>query len=699
LEESMNAQDLKEVISRLVEQIKQNNVVFFVGAGISIPSGAPSAKDIIEKAVEKIFDISIDLSKKEIEKLRELCLKKARPETFFNYYELYREKTKDISKIKKIDEMFEYFKKLEPTYLHHSLASLVKAGFVKNIICLNYDQLIEKACEALGQTLRVYYTREDFEDYFDNSIENVEPAIFKIHGSLSEEKKESLQMAIGQLIPFDPNKAELIKKFMREKSFVFIGYSGNDDFDVTPILLDHAAKKTFYWVNHEDGREIQLMGCKNSSVSSNPLKIICEQNKKACKHYYITGDTKTFIKEIIGQINKDPHDGINGFDHYSTKGEIQGERAKVFDEAGGEGFPDVLKKLILTHLLMDYGYYREALKVTKSGINKEEDLYLYFENQLLKNRIFRKLGIYGHSIFELEKLENEITLELRKEEYPKSKEYIGFLCSIYKNLAFIYRDMAKDEESEEKKNQLWQKSLEMFDIWHKKLKEAKFVFDYEQFQSNFYEVECDRAWLLRDQGKLNEAIKLMAVEYFPDLYNKSKACIDIGWFFLDEAKRRYLKKINGYEDYLENAQKYFNTALSLADKGGYVEIKARGLRDLSHVFLFRAVIGKYGMEKKSRQEAEQMKRDAEINLNTSANLYNLLGLENQKAVTKQDQALYFYALDENKKAKKLIKEALDILKESGVKRDIKKAEEIQQNIKNGKPYVWYLIEALNYLIR
>ena len=698
----MNAQDLKEVISRLVEQIKQNNVVFFVGAGISIPSGAPSAKDIIEKAVEKIFDISIDLSKKEIEKLRELCLKKARPETFFNYYELYREKTKDGSKIKKIDEMFEYFKKLEPTYLHHSLASLVKAGFVKNIICLNYDQLIEKACEALGQTPRVYYTREDFEDYFDNSIENVEPAIFKIHGSLSEEKKESLQMAIGQLIPFDPNKAELIKKFMGEKSFVFIGYSGNDDFDVTPILLDHAAKKTFYWVNHEDGREIQLMGCKNSSVSSNPLKIICEQNKNAVgprKHYYITGDTKTFIKEIIGQINKDRHDGINCFDHHPTKGEIPGEGAKVFDEAGGEGFPDVLKRLILTHLLMDYGYYREALKVTKSGINKEEDLYLYFENQLLKNRIFRKLGIYGHSIFELEKLENEITLELRKEEYPKSKEYIGFLCSIYKNLAFIYRDMAKDEESEEKKNQLWQKSLEMFDIWHKKLKEAKFVFDYEQFQSNFYEVECDRAWLLRDQGKLNEAIKLMAVEYFPDLYNKSKACIDIGWFFLDEAKRRYLKKINGYEDYLENAQKYFNTALSLADKGGYVEIKARGLRDLSHISLFRAVIGKYGMEKKSGQEAEQMKRDAEINLNTSANLYNLLGLENQKAVTKQDQALYFYALDENKKAKKLIKEALDILKESGVKRDIKKAEEIQQNIKNGKPYVWYLIEALNYLIR
>jgi len=685
---------IEEMIGHLADEIIGRKVVFFVGAGISIASGAPSGKDIVDGVVKHLFEAKENLwtDRKELKEYRLLkkeFLERARPETLFNYIELYREKASGKDKIPIIDQLFEGLKELEPSYIHHFIAALIKKKYVAHILCLNYDRLIEEACKQKSMGINLYHTIEDFKGLSSKNYKGG-PAIYKFHGSLSisGEKTGTLQMAVRQVIPFDPGKADCIKWFMNNKSFVFLGCSGNDDFDITPILLDNEANGTFYWIDHHTDPKIELSNVDKDRLSKSE-KIIYEQQKKTKVigeknriHYHISANTGQFIEALVRKIEQ----------KYVTTFEIENKPtvASKFEkelDSWMKLIPKGVKDLALANLLVDYGYREEALVILRDISEKKIDPHLFYEAVVLTGQTLHETKKYGEAI------ETFIDFETRLKP-SRSKNDVLFLCRSFKRRGFIYRDMAYDVEDREVKKGLWKLAEEIFDKWKTTLEGKKHLFpNQEEYESNLYEAERDKAWALRDQGKLVEALQLMDVNKFPDVYNKAKVCIDAGWFALDEAKRRYFNDINCYKDFLEKAESFFHDAIKYADRGGYVEIKAQCYRSLPNIYQFKYLIN----ENMAEETKKELKKEAEKSLSKSFELFEELGIENERAITLQEEALLCYAFGEIKKASQKIDDAAKRLKSSRVQSQLWKTKKIKEDICAQKPYKVHFREMSEYL--
>ena len=679
---------IKEVIKRTAKEIFNNEVIFFVGAGISKPSGAPLANEIVDGVINHLFEHHRTTLGKKYGELKNICLSESRPETLFNYIETYRAKAADATIDNSIDDLFSSIKDLKPTYFHWFLAILLGTGFVKSIITLNYDTLIEKACkEIIGREPKVYSKPEHFES-FEREVEN-EILLLKMHGSLSTTDEQPLQLAIRQLIPLDPRKAQAINWFIKNKSFVFLGCSGNDDFDFTPIFVSEQANKTFYWINHQTASVINPSR-QNQLYYPKSVRIITEQNNnsKDARHYHITMNTKDFIHELASLIEQEAREHNKAFpqleDHEEHEYHVEGFSGKLDDWMNN--LPVPLKNLVLANILKDMGFRDSAVEVLKTNIDSEHFPLLFFESRILECLILHEMGRFDEAIFNFEKLEKRLS-------HLTDKNNILFLCRTYKQRAFVYRDMALRETNESSKAMFWEQSKLMFDKWEQKILFIKNDLEYDEYQSNLYEVNRDKAWLLRDQGRLVEAIELMQVERFPDIYNRAKVCIDAGWFNLDEAKRRHLKKMDDFMNFAHNAEELFKQAIKFAEAGGYVDIKAQSLRSLSHVYLFQAVVGSQA------GNLEDLQGKAEESLTESLRLYDALGIKDEYAVTLQDLALFYNAINEPLKASEYIKNAVKILEETKLSHGLLKAREIKDSIENGRPYMWYLVEMIAYLIK
>lgn len=109
-----------ERINKLKDMIKEGNVVFFGGAGVSVPSGIPDFR-----SNDGIF--TTDVAQDPEYLLSSICFSRS-PEDFYNYYK----KTFDL-------------RKFEPNIVHKKLAEWEEKGWVKGIITQNVDGLHEKA--------------------------------------------------------------------------------------------------------------------------------------------------------------------------------------------------------------------------------------------------------------------------------------------------------------------------------------------------------------------------------------------------------------------------------------------------------------------------------------------------------------------------------------------------------------------------
>ncbi len=227
--------------------------IFIAGAGCSInsPSNLPSSNEIMEEIIK------FTCAKSEIENIS--ILEGLRFETLL---EIIRNQLDNDLKI------VEYFEQCNrPNIIHFFLAEMVNKGHA--VITTNFDFLIEHALiqSNIGKDhIFSVITEKDYRE-FKNILEELDTGkkfLFKIHGSMKDILTErntkeyflSLIKKIGSfksefdLFFVEPYKGVLLNKLLNNAILILIGYSGQNDYDIIPILKKYHKLKRILWVNH-----------------------------------------------------------------------------------------------------------------------------------------------------------------------------------------------------------------------------------------------------------------------------------------------------------------------------------------------------------------------------------------------------------------------------------------------------------------
>lgn len=189
-----------EFIETFSNSLYNSRGVYFIGSGISVPSGLPDWKRLMEKFVK---EIGID----KVENTDDLPL-------LAQYY--INEKSKvDLYKAINTD-----FIKKKPNDYHN----LFKITNIKTIWTTNYDDLLEKTftnnCEVKILDSEVFTFLED----------NEKIEIIKVHGSIKHKIKD-LVITQSDYEDFFINKPIIVQRLkvdLLQKSFVFMGYNYGD---------------------------------------------------------------------------------------------------------------------------------------------------------------------------------------------------------------------------------------------------------------------------------------------------------------------------------------------------------------------------------------------------------------------------------------------------------------------------------------
>jgi tetratricopeptide (TPR) repeat protein len=288
-----------------------NKYTFLLGAGISMdpPTSLPSANEIVKRLVElfapeeEVRNLML-LHNLRYEMIIEHIQKKFDPDlTFLDYFEIAS----------------------EPNFNHLFFAYLIKKG--QFVVTTNFDYGIE---EALLMILPKRYHKKitpiiTKEDYFamtnpSKQINRGFYPIFKIHGSkynIITHKKtlESLVTTLtalgknrtdGETFAIESFKKTTMNELMKERTLVVMGYSGGDDFDITPLLNQMTNFQKIIWIEHinRDDFELEQIQSKENDEEENKksrsnllLREIAQSSGRNV--YQIKTNTSIFIRNYL----------------------------------------------------------------------------------------------------------------------------------------------------------------------------------------------------------------------------------------------------------------------------------------------------------------------------------------------------------------------------------------------------------------
>ena len=216
---------VKKQVDKLVELFNKNDLVVFVGSAISMASpshllsGAMMRDSIIHASCKKHASLGKyeELIKEQHinpEMVYQIMLDSIGAEIFLV--------THNICETNKFNSN------------HMFLAQAAKHGKISTILTTNFDHLIEDALESVGcqrnKDFIVYKDKEGFREYIGLTARHPEDKgihIVKLHGTI--ENKESMIVTINQTGKgLTKEQAVILDALLKEKHFLFVGYSGND---------------------------------------------------------------------------------------------------------------------------------------------------------------------------------------------------------------------------------------------------------------------------------------------------------------------------------------------------------------------------------------------------------------------------------------------------------------------------------------
>jgi tetratricopeptide (TPR) repeat protein len=553
---------------------------FLVGAGISMdpPSNVPSARMF----VKELFNYYAP--KEEIEHLEQLESLR---------YEFLVEKVQNL--FDKDLKFLDYLDQVkQPNAIHVFLANMIMR--YNYVITTNFDYLIETAMKNILSTYPMYHnyhqnfmiiiTRDDYE----KNVRLKFPVI-KIHGSkwdciqgrLTSKSLITTISALGKerekgkTFAIEPYKKKLVDSITRDQILVVMGYSGSDDFDISPMLKELNLNKALLWIEHdqnvESGKEEvyqykpldNLTEAKSFAEFTKLDKLLIElASIKNLTVYKIKARTIDFVKNTLAPIYRET---------FNTLKEEESGKIISFNEYMKQHHLKVIEssKYRLAHeIYYDLGEIESAERTALQGLNlsKQESDKInetYFTNAI--------------GLIELSKGNNEKALAQFEStlQLTENTNQINEKVAVFNNLAELYR-----------------KKGDLKNVFTNLTKASNLMNDNSPNLLKF-SILNGLGVLYRDNGDVNNAVKnleaaLEIAEKAGDLFNKALCYNNLAGIKISQGQ-------------LNPALNYASEALKIDEQLGDLDEMSSTLNTIGNIY---RVAGYYDQALQYLQRAYQI---------------------------------------------------------------------------------------------
>ncbi|MCJ7650948.1 MAG: tetratricopeptide repeat protein, partial [Candidatus Lokiarchaeota archaeon] len=417
----------------------EKSLTFLVGAGCSVltPSNLPNARDFIKSIIES------SIIESEVEKI--LSLEKLTLEQLLMIiYPIIGENS----------ELLDFFSNCDkPNIEHFFLAKMIING--SYVITTNFDHLIETALltlEVPRKKIVPVITQKDYEKYMnpEKLFESGRMAVYKLHGSSNnlitdENTQESLKNTIKLLginqerrniIQLEPYKAKVIGNISKDRTLIVLGYSGKNDFDITPTIKQMDLLKNLIWVNHDEKIKdrTQLKEIKDDNIQSikdtdelDQLLLYIARVNQDLNIYRLDINTKTLLNELIESTEQVSKEGF----------ELD------LSEWVKESIKDLSNEV---KVFTAFKIYHET-KQYKDALRCLERIYRLAEDNT--DDKWKTISLMNMGTINLEQNELEKALEWFKKALQSQVKLKVFpeRLSIFKNIGLIYQALGNLDEA------------------------------------------------------------------------------------------------------------------------------------------------------------------------------------------------------------------------------------------------------------
>jgi tetratricopeptide (TPR) repeat protein len=265
--------------------IRRGEATFFVGAGISVPppSRLPLAASLVASLIAPVLQplmLPAGLTRSVVKALVRL-----RPELI----------TDVLLEHLGIDVVRPLLHVLrgQPNAWHGLLSAALGNGC--SVITTNFDTLIEEAGAVIEPRFRTVVGSDVEETGNANSI------LFKIHGSIggdADAALSSVALAVRQVgRGLSWRQRCLLHTLIEHRPLIVLGYSGRDDFDILPALLNVDRTGPGLWVVHERDRPVRPIAGSTRRRSDVRPALECARAWPASLDLFI-GETSEMIEVL-----------------------------------------------------------------------------------------------------------------------------------------------------------------------------------------------------------------------------------------------------------------------------------------------------------------------------------------------------------------------------------------------------------------
>lgn len=326
-------------IDLVIEKLKDSEIFFFAGSGISYASNLPSAYAILEHTVNALLPTDLTAAER-----RNIC-DSIQPEIFYESV-IEITQTYDALNIWKSlykEEQEKHGVECEPNLSHLFIVEYSYKNQLP-IFTTNFDTMFEEAAEFLGIKYNVFLPSDDPPKLDEELL-----CICKLHGSIrdcrGEYSPQSLWTTMTQITMVNTIWIEYICSIMSQKHLCFVGYSGRD-IDLFPYLSEAPRKrgaKRIIWINRFDGDHSDIV-----SKACNALRV-----HKWPSELFELSLNKLGISKFPSKIQKNSQE--NKLKRLLDYLEIELAHKKLLSTSE--------KKLLYCILLAKLGEYRRAYKL------------------------------------------------------------------------------------------------------------------------------------------------------------------------------------------------------------------------------------------------------------------------------------------------------------------------------------------------
>ena len=428
----------------------KDSVVILAGAGISLnpPSNVPTSREFIKGLIECLIPEDFKESVLQLEQIR------------------FEQFIDNIESLFDADLKFlDYFDMItNPNIIHYYVAQMLLKGH--GGLTTNFDFLIELALKKLQPDVsktHIIITQDDFDKYADrdNWVSQGHILLHKLHGSThniytDKDTRESLIATItalgksgvqDQVFGIEEYKKKAISPLVKNGVLIVVGYSGSDDFDITPLLFELSEIKKIIWIKHNPTKKIKCHELtKNTSIDGSDFMELRQNastddllqnlsNQVKAPIYCIEGDTRKIIKKFwsihlsdikVPKLDKFAREDLLSFSRYIR-----------------DLYTDVSlssKYQFAFNLLFEFGDYESAFRVARHGFElAQETNDLEFQSEFLVN-----LGDLSEVRFEYDEALAHYFNALNNATKSNNDRLIARL---FQHIGSIYRHKSNEEQA------------------------------------------------------------------------------------------------------------------------------------------------------------------------------------------------------------------------------------------------------------